>query len=55
MNEYNNTYHNTYIDFSKDVNDKDRKFQVGDHVRISKRKFLEQTIDSQVCASSLQL
>ena len=43
VNEYNNTYHrtikmkpvdvkdNTYIDFKKEVNDKD-----GDHVRISK-------------------
>ena len=51
VNEYNNTYHrtikmkpadvkdNTYIDFIKDVNDKDPKFQVGDHVRISKYKY----------------
>ena len=49
-NEYNNTYHrtikmkpvdvkdNTYIDFKKEVNDKDPKFKVGDHVRISKYK-----------------
>ena len=29
---------NTYIDFEKDVNDKDSKFKVGDHVRISKYK-----------------
>ena len=48
VNEYNNTYHapikikavdvkgNTYIDSSKEVNDKDPKFKVGDHVRISK-------------------
>ena len=48
--EYNNTYHrvikmkpvnfkyNTYIDFEKEVNDKDPKFKVGDHVRISKYK-----------------
>ena len=28
----------TYIDSSKEVNDKDPKFQVGDHVRISKYK-----------------
>ena len=27
---------NTYIDFGKEVNDKDPKFKVGDHVRISK-------------------
>ena len=29
---------NTYIDFKKDVNDKDPKFKVGDYVRISKYK-----------------
>ena len=49
VNEYNNTYRtikmkpvdvkdNTYIDFKKEVNDKDPKFKVGDHVRISKYK-----------------
>ena len=50
VNEYNNTYHrtikmkpidvkeNTYIGFGKEVNDKDPKFKVGDHVRISKYK-----------------
>ena len=30
--------YNTYIDFKKEVNDKDPKFKVGDHVRISKYK-----------------
>ena len=29
-------YNNTYIDFRKEVNDKDTKFKVGDGVRISK-------------------
>ena len=29
---------NTYIDFPKEVNHKDHKFKVGDHVRISKCK-----------------
>ena len=29
---------NTYIDFSKEVNDNDSKFKVGDHVRIPKYK-----------------
>ena len=29
---------NTYNDFKKEVNDKDPKFKVGDHVRISKYK-----------------
>ena len=50
VNEYNNTYHrtikmksvdvkdNVYIDFSKEVNEKDSKYKVGDHVRISKYK-----------------
>ena len=50
VNEYNNTYHrtikmkpidakdNTYININKEVNDKDPKFKVGDHVRISKCK-----------------
>ena len=29
---------NTYIDFGTESNNKDPKFQVGDHVRISKYK-----------------
>ena len=29
---------NTYIDFKKEVNDKDPKFKVVDHVRITKYK-----------------
>ena len=48
MGEYNKTYHrtikmklidvkdNTYLDSKKELNDKDPKFKVGDHVRISK-------------------
>ena len=50
IKEYNNTYHttikmkpvdvkhNTYIDVKKEINDKDPKFEVGDHVRISIHK-----------------
>ena len=50
VNKYNKTVHrtikmkpidvkdNTYLDFTKEVNDKDPKFKVGDHVRISKCK-----------------
>ena len=50
VNEYNNTYHitikikpadvkdNAYIDFKKEVNHKDPKFKIVDHVRISKYK-----------------
>ena len=57
VSEYNNTDHrtikmkpvdvkdNTYIDFKKEINLKDPKFKVGDHVRISKYKnfFLKDT------------
>ena len=50
VNEYNNTYHKTikmkpvdvkdyaYINIGKKTNNQDPKFQVGDHVRISKPK-----------------
>ena len=50
VNEYNHTHHrtikmkvvdvkdNTYVDSIKEVNDKDTKFKVSDHVRISKYK-----------------
>ena len=50
VNEYNSTYHttikmkpidvkdNTYTNTDKKVNDKEPKFKVGDHVRISKYK-----------------
>ena len=50
VDEYNNTYHttikikpidvkyNTYINADKKINNKDPKFKVGDHVRISKYK-----------------
>ena len=50
MNEYNNPDHrtikmkpidvkiNTYINFGRDINDKDPKFKVGDHGRIAKCK-----------------
>ena len=50
VGEYHNTYHrtikmkpvdvkdNTHIDFEKEFNDKDRKFKIGDHVKISKYK-----------------
>ena len=50
VKEYNNTFHktikmkpinikdNTYINFEKEVNNKDTKFKVGDYVRISKHK-----------------
>ena len=50
VNEYNNTYYriikmkpidvkdNTYINIDKEVNDKNPKFKIGNHIRISKCK-----------------
>ena len=50
VDEYNNAYHttikmkpidvkdNTYINTDKEINNKDLKFKVGDHVRISEYK-----------------
>ena len=50
VNKYDNTYHstmkmksanvksNTYIDSSKEINDKNPKFKIGDNVRISRYK-----------------
>ena len=50
VNKYNNAYHstskmrpadvkpNTYIDSSKEINDKNPKFKIGDNVRMSKYK-----------------
>ena len=50
VNKFNNTYHstiklryvdaksNTYINSSKEINDKDTKFKIGDIVSISKYK-----------------
>ena len=50
VDEYNNTYHTTikmkpidvkdttYVNTDKEINDKDPKFKVGDHIRISKYK-----------------
>ena len=50
VDEYNNTYHttikmkpvdvkdNTYINTNKEINNKDPKFKVGDHVKMSKYK-----------------
>ena len=50
VDEYNNTYHttikmkpidfkdNTYINTDREINDKGRKFKVGDYVTISKYK-----------------
>ena len=50
VNQYNNTFHETikmkpadvkdytYIDFNKEVNDKDPKFKIGDYARTSKYK-----------------
>ena len=57
VNKYNNIYHNTFkmkpvdvivrtlFDSSREINDKDPKFKVGDIVRISKYEhFLQKTM-----------
>ena len=61
VHKYNNKYHgaikmkpadvktNTYIDSSKEVNDKDPKFKIGDTVRISKYR----SIFAKVYAANL--
>ena len=53
VNKYNNTYHNnikmrpadvkpsTYIDISKEINDEDPKFEIGNIIRIS--QFLQKS------------
>ena len=58
VNKYNNTYHgttkmkpvdvksNTYIDSSKEINDKISKFKVSDTVRISKHKNISAKADT---------
>ena len=60
VNEYNNTYHttikmkpvyvkdNTYTVFSKEVNDEDPKYKVGDHVRIPNTKIFLQKYNHQI-------
>ena len=52
INEYNNTYHrtikkksidvkdNTYINIDKEFNDRDPKFKIDNHVRISNYKYI---------------
>ena len=59
-NKYNNTYYstikmkpvyvksNTYINSSKEVNDKDHKFEVGDHARLSKQKYFRRKLRSKL-------
>ena len=60
VNKYNNTYHspikikpvdvksNTYIEFSKLINNKDPKFKIDDIVRISKNKNILQNVALQI-------
>ena len=60
VNKYNNTYHspikmkpvdvksNTYIEFSKHINNKDPKFKIDDIVRISKNKNILQNVALQI-------
>ena len=60
VNKYNNTCHstikmkpvdvksNTYIDSSKEINNKDPKFKTGDIVRLLKYKILWQKVILQI-------
>ena len=59
-NKYNNTYHNTirmkpvdvksntYIDSSKETNDKNSKFNIGDNVRYQNIKMFWQKFTFQI-------
>ena len=65
VNKYNNTYHrtikmkptyvksSTYIDSSKEINDKDPKFKIGDIVRISKHKNIFAKAMFQICLKTI--
>ena len=60
VEKYNNTYHstikmrpidvksNTYIDSSKEINDKNPKFIIGDNVRILKYKIFSEKVTLQI-------
>ena len=60
VNKYNITYHktikmkpidvksSTYIDFNKNDNEEDTKFEVGDHIRMSKYKTFLQKFTFQI-------
>ena len=60
VNKYNNTYHskikmkhvdvnpNSYIDFSKEINDKSLKFKISDNFRISNIKIFLQKVNLQI-------
>ena len=61
VNEYNNAYHrtikvkpidvknNAYINIGKNIIDKDPKFKIGDHVRISNTKSFLLKAMLQIC------
>ena len=65
VNKYNNTYHstikmktvdvksNTYIDSSKEINDKDPKFKTSDFVRISKYKNIFANVFTLNCSEEV--
>ena len=65
VNKYNNSYHgtikmktvdvkwNTYIDSSKEINDKDPKFKISDIVRISKYKNIFANVFTLNCSEEV--
>ena len=46
---------NTHIDFKKEVSDRDPKFEVGDHIRISKYKNILLRVTHQTCLKKFLL
>ena len=64
VNKYNNTYHsaikmkpvdeksNTYVESSKENNEKDPKFKIGHIIRISKQKYFCKRLYSKLFWSS---
>ena len=67
VKECNNKYHtsikmksidvkdNTYVDFKKEINNKDHKFKVGDYIRISKYKNIFAKGNMSNCSEELFL
>ena len=66
INKYNNTCHNkikmkpvdvklnTYIDSSKEINNKDPKFKIDDIVKISKHKMFQNHLKKLLCLKKLE-
>ena len=65
VNKYNNTYHitikmkpnevksSTYVDLNKENKQEDTKFEVGDHLRVSKYKRIFAKSNTQNCSEEV--